>query len=161
MTTGRINQVTIVAPAGPRAARGPPPLARGPRGGEMVTGGAWALQTGRQGSRTPQQRRPARGQGAPQVGDPPSPPEFPRAQSAGARGPPSRSGGRAPPRRSRRRPQPRGSALQRSLQVRGLLLLLQKSGRCQAPTEAQRPAGWWPKPPAPVRHPRGPVAKER
>ena len=139
MTTGRINQVTIVAPRAFRQLRRPRGRPRAPRGEIVGRPGAPADR-----GPIPQAAQPGRGQGAPRgaILLPPLSSQSDVSRRA-------RPGGRAPPRRSPRRPQPRGAALQRSLQVRGLLLLLQMSGRCQAPTEAHRVADWWPKPPAP------------
>src|SRR6188474_1346490 len=101
MTTGRINQVTIV-----RRGR-PPPLLRG---GELVTGGgARGLNLGRPapwGDAGKRRCRPRR--------HPLSPSLFPRLLSAGTR---PRSGGRVPPRPPRRSPRPGGSAVQRPRRV--------------------------------------------
>ena len=136
MTTGRINQVTIVAPeafqhspaAAGRASQ------RAPR--RDVIG---------RGLPPPQAAAPGRGQGAPRraILLPPLSSQSDVRRCVGRGRPRTR-------RRSPRRPQPRGAALQRSLEVRGLLLLLQRSGRGQAPTEAHHVAAGGRSPQRPV-----------
>ena len=69
--------------------------------------------------------------------------------------------GRAPPKRSPRRPQPRGAALQRSLQVRDLLLLLQRSGETPITHRSPLLDGLVAETTSPVQHPRSAVANER